>query len=335
VKDHKVIVVSDPEPGLPYSKGLRTSDLMVTGLSPLRAYQVAEAVEDRLLSMNVDAVTRDELNDLTEEVLAELAGERYARNFRRWEEVRRLDVPVVLMIGGATGVGKSTIATRLAVQLSIVRVVATDAVREVMRATLTEQLMPTLYTSSFDADSALREPPGRTQDTVVVGFREQTAAVSVGINAMLERAATEGTSTIIEGVHAVPGFVDHTRYQDRILAIPVVVTVEDEELHRGHFAARAQDDASVRPFNRYVRSFDNIRRIQRYIKSQAMSHDVPIVPNYSLDQILSALIDLVIERATERLRDARERATTDGGGRGAAAQQGGAQQASELEEARR
>ena len=79
-----------------------------------------------------------------------------------------------------------------------------------------------------------------------------------------------------------------------------VVTVEDEELHRGHFAARAQDDASVRPYNRYVRSFDNIRRIQRYIKSQAMSHDVPVVPNYSLDQSLASVIDLVLEAATER-----------------------------------
>ena len=97
-------------------------------------------------------------------MLSDLAGDRYATNFRRWEEVRGLDVPIVLMIGGTTGVGKSTIATRLAVRLNIVRVVATDAVREVMRATLTQELMPTLYTSSFEADAALREPPGRSQE---------------------------------------------------------------------------------------------------------------------------------------------------------------------------
>jgi 2-phosphoglycerate kinase len=45
--------------------------------------------------------------------------------------------------------------------------------------------------------------------------------------------------------------------------------------------------------------------VQKYIKSQALSHNVPIIPNYSLDQALSALIDLVVERATQRLqRDA-------------------------------
>jgi 2-phosphoglycerate kinase len=324
VKDHKVIVASEREPGLPYSKGLRASDLMVTGLTPLRAYQIAEEVEDRLLAMKIDVITREELNELTEQVLADLAGRSYARNFRRWEAVRDLDVPLVVMIGGATGVGKSTIATRLAVQLNIVRVVATDAVREVMRATLTQELMPTLYTSSFEADTALREPPGRSQDTVVVGFREQTAAVSVGINAIVERAATEGTSAIIEGVHAVPGFVDPTPFQDRILAVPVIVTVEDEQLHRGHFAARAQDGSSPRPFQRYLQGLDNIRRIQRYIKDQAMTHDVPVIPNYSLEQMLSALIDLVVERATERL--------TARGAAGAAQVHAGT---SELEEARR
>ena len=42
------IVISDREPGLPFSKGLMASQVMVTGLSPFRAYQVAEAVEDRL-----------------------------------------------------------------------------------------------------------------------------------------------------------------------------------------------------------------------------------------------------------------------------------------------
>ena len=83
--------------------------------------------------------------------------------------------------------------------------------------------------------------------------------------------------------------------------VPVVITVEDEELHRSHFAVRASD-WSNRPYDRYMKGFPNIRRVQKYIKSQALSHDVPVIPNYSLDQALSALIDLVVEKATERVR---------------------------------
>src|SRR6187399_2695858 len=196
------ILISDHEQGLPFSKGLMASQVMVTGLSPFRSYQVAEAVEDRLIDLAQPSVTSSELGEITLGVLREVAGERYAKNFIRWREVESLDIPLVVLIGGTTGVGKSTLATQLAARLGIVRVVATDAIREVMRALFSRELMPPLHASSFEAGSVLREPPSK--DAVIVGFREQTAAVAVGVQALVERAAMEGTHLIIEGAHVVP-----------------------------------------------------------------------------------------------------------------------------------
>jgi 2-phosphoglycerate kinase len=297
-KDQKspYIVISDRETGLPYSKGLMASQVMVTGLSPFRAYQVAEAVEERLLEAGAPSITSEELDRVALEAISELAGERFAKTFLRWREVEALDIPLVVLIGGTTGVGKSTLATQLATRLGIVRVVATDAVREVMRALFSKELMPALHTSSFEAGTVLREAPNR--DAAIVGFREQMNVVTVGIDALLARAALEGTSIIIEGAHVVPGFLDLESRQDRFLAVPLIITVEEEDVHRSHFAARAADHAG-RPAPRYLEGFDNIRRIQRYIKSQALSHGVPVVPNYSFDRSLAAVIDLVMERATE------------------------------------
>jgi 2-phosphoglycerate kinase len=308
------ILIEDGLSGLPYSKGLRASEVMVTGLSPFRAYQVAETVEARLLDRGSVSVTSEELGALTLAVIEELAGERYAQNYRRWREVEALDVPIVVLIGGATGVGKSTLATQLATRLGIVRVVATDAIREVLRAVFSRELMPSLHTSSFEAGALLREPPSR--DAVVVGFREQTAAVAVGVNALLDRAAMEGTSLIIEGAHIVPGFLDLTAWEDRIVSVPLIVTVEDEDTHRSHFAARAADHAG-RSASRYLEQLDSILRVQRYIKGQALSHGVPVVPNYGFDRALAAIIDLVMDRATERAAGHRPRvgAATEGGNR--------------------
>ncbi len=297
------ILISDKEPGLPYSKGLMASQVMVTGLSPFRAYEVAEAIEDRLHAMGVSSVTTRELSDLAIETIEQVAGDRYARNLERWRQVESLDIPLVLLIGGATGVGKSTIATQLAARLGIVRVVATDAIREVMRSMFSPALMPTLYASSFQADTVLREPPTSAADALVVGFREQTSAVTVGLNALIERAALEGTSIVIEGAHVVPGFFDIESLAERILAVPVVISVEDEETHRTHFVARGTDVIS-RPAQRYASGFDNVRRLQKYVKSQALSHGVPIIPNYSFDQVLASVIDLVMDRATERATQA-------------------------------
>jgi 2-phosphoglycerate kinase len=180
-----------------------------------------------------------------------------------------------------------------------------------MRALFSHELMPSLHASSFEAGSVLREPPSK--DAVVVGFREQTAAVAVGVQALVERAAMEGTHLIIEGAHVVPGFLDLEPWAQRILAVPLVVTIEEDDLHRSHFAVRAADHAG-RPAQRYLDRFDDIRRVQRYIKSQALSHGVPVIANYSFDRALAAIIDLVMERATERTSrgdsaDRRESAT--------------------------
>lgn len=294
---HPHITISDQDPGLPYSKGLMASQVMVTGLSTYRAYEVAETIEMRLLDEGRSSINSIELSHFALDIIRELAGDRYATNFARWQDVQRLDVPLVILIGGATGVGKSTIATHLAHRLGIVRVVATDgSIREVMRSMLSAELMPTLHVSSFQTDTVVREPTRRS-DALVAGFREQTAAVSVGIEALIKRAAADGTSIVIEGVHVVPGFFDLGIHGERIVPVPLVVEVEEESRHLNHFAAR---ETGVRPAERYAQNFENIRKLQRYIKSQALSHGVPIVPNHSFDQAISAVLDLVMERATAR-----------------------------------
>ena len=62
--------------------------------------------------------------------------------------------------------------------------------------------------------------------------------MAVGINALIDRAAIEGTSIVIEGAHIVPGFLDLESHHDRILAVPFILGVDDEGRHLTHFATR-------------------------------------------------------------------------------------------------
>jgi 2-phosphoglycerate kinase len=291
------IVISDHSHELPYSKGLMASSIMATGLAPARAYLVAERIEARLHDMGVGSITRDELVALANDVLIDEVGERYAQSFVKWQVVNQLDRPLVVMVGGATGVGKSTISTQLAGRLGITRIIPTDAIREVMRAMFSEELMPTLHTSSFDAEQLVRHPLPRGADPLIIGFREQVAAVAVGVRALIRRALNENTDMIVEGAHLVPGFVDPRDFPDAVV-VPMVVTVDDEELHRSHFILRAHETRG-RPPEHYLGFFDNIRTIQRYVKSMALEHGVPIVPSYNLDSTLSTVIELVAGRAMD------------------------------------
>ncbi|MEO6121472.1 MAG: 2-phosphoglycerate kinase, partial [Acidimicrobiales bacterium] len=122
------VMVSGQENELPYSKGLMASRIMATGLAPARAFHVAEVVEERLYALGLPAVPVAELHDLVLVVLQDEVGQRYATSFAKWQLVTTLETPLVVLIGGATGVGKSTIATMLASRLGITRVIPTDAI---------------------------------------------------------------------------------------------------------------------------------------------------------------------------------------------------------------
>jgi 2-phosphoglycerate kinase len=282
------IVISDEEHQLPYSKGLTAASIMATGLAPARAFHAAEPV------------TRAELVALTQQVLLDEVGERYAESYAKWQVANRLDRPLVILIGGATGVGKSTIATQLAARLGLTRIIPTDAIREVMRAMFSDEMLPTLHTSSFEAERlASRSPLPRSADPAIIGFREQSVAVMVGVRALVRRAIMERTDLILEGAHIAPGFLDLSEFEDAVV-VPFVVTVDDEELHRSHFILRAHESRG-RTSDRYLQNFDNIRKIQRYVKSLAMEHGMPIVPSYNLDATLSQVIELVVTEATRAL----------------------------------
>jgi 2-phosphoglycerate kinase len=291
------VSVTNRDHGLPFSKGLWASTLTVTGLSPAAAYSIANKIEDRLRDQERDRVSEEELHELTLDVLRKHSDERYAEAFIKWQSVSELNLPLIILIGGATGVGKSTIATQLATRLGITRVVGTDAVREVLRSAFTEQMFPTLYASSYQADSAVRQPIPHSGDRLIIGFREQAAAVAVGAQALIERAIEEGTDLIIEGAHLVPGFLQAVE-SDRALIVSLLITVEDEQLHKSHFYRRGRE-ANARSQEKYLSAFKKIRRIQRYMISSALMRGVPVIPHDDLDATLAQVLDHVITEALE------------------------------------
>ncbi len=296
----RIIIIDEQKHELPFSKGLTAGAIMATGLPPQNAYDIASSIEERLFGEDRFEIVAEELHELIFDTLKEEMGEKYALNYRKYYSLSRLDRPLVILIGGATGVGKSTVATMLAARLGIVRIVSTDAVREVMRAFFSPELMPAIHSSSFDAAGALRQPLPRSVDPVVAGFSEQTVAVAVGVKALVERARTEGTHLIIEGAHIVPGFIDLKLYEKSAMLVQIVISVRDQDLHRSHFYLRELDTQGTRPFDRYVANFDNIRTIQDYILEQADTFKVKVVDSIGLDSTLAEVIEHIITNVHEK-----------------------------------
>jgi 2-phosphoglycerate kinase len=284
------------EHGLPYSRGLMARALMAVGVSPDRAYGLARRVGDDLAVRASDVVEVDRLESLAVESLGEVEGREALRQLRRYQELRELDLPIVILVGGATGTGKSTVATEIAYRLGITRVTSTDFIRQTMRAFFSHEFMPAIHYSSFEAGLAVPD----ADDPLVAGFLEQSRNVLVGARASLERALQEGWSMVLEGVHLVPGLLPTAL--ETALVSGCVLQISDETAHAQHFFTR--DSGSNRPMTKYLDRFDEIRRLQRYIVSRAEREGVAVIENENADRATAAVAELVLsaaERARERV----------------------------------
>ncbi len=277
----------------PYSKGLMARALMAVGVPAVRAYDLARLVEQDIVARDADGIELDHLAELAIERLGEVEGREAVRRLRTYRELRELDLPIILLVGGATGTGKSTVATEAAYRLGITRVTSTDFVRQTMRAFFSRAFMPSIHYSSFEAGDAIEEPEG---DPALQGFLEQTRNVLVGVRAALERALEEGWSMVLEGVHLVPGLIPEEAMENA-LVVQCVLSIEDEATHASHFMIRDAASGGTRPVDKYMDRLDEIRRIQRFIVARARRNGVPVIENASMDRAISSVMELVLSGA--------------------------------------
>ena len=282
------------EHGLPYSRGLMARALMAVGVPADRAYALARRAGDDLAARGSTVLDLDRLAVLAGEILGEEEGSAAMLRLRRYQELRELDLPIVILVGGATGTGKSTVATEIAYRLGITRVTSTDFVRQTMRAFFSDEFMPAIHYSSFEAGDAFPD----ADDPLVTGFLEQSRDVLVGVVASIERALEEGWSMVLEGVHLVPGMLP-AQLPDA-LVVPCMLSIEDETAHAQHFFAR--DAGSQRPTAKYLDRFDEIRRLQDFLVGRAEREGVPVIENESADEATAAVAELVLA-AAERMRE--------------------------------
>jgi 2-phosphoglycerate kinase len=281
------------EGGLPYSKGLLARALVASGLSAGRAWELALRVESDLEARGEASVDLERLEELAQDVLGEDEGIDAVRRLRRFRELHELDLPIVVLIGGGTGTGKSRVATEIAYRLGITRVTSTDFIRQTMRAFFAEEFMPSIHYSSFEAGKAAPE----ATDPTIAGFVDQTRNVLVGVRAVTERALHEGWSMVLEGVHLVPGMVPPV---NGALAVQCVLEIESEDVHAGHFWVRDSATSGLRPVERYLDELAEIRHVQQYIVDRARRADIPVIENSNIDATIGTVMDLVLESA-ERL----------------------------------
>jgi 2-phosphoglycerate kinase len=166
--------------------------------------------------------------------------------------------PVLVLIAGTSGVGKSTTAVKLASSRHFSRLLSTDAIREIIRVSSPNE-NSALFRSSFSK--------GESGDPVI-DWQETCLAIESGIEATIERARREGINLIIEGVHLQPSArILRSWGESGGISIGVVMCIEDKELHRDFIKQREEN--SFRRAERYLAALPRIRAIQENLITRA------------------------------------------------------------------
>ena len=276
----------------PFSKGIMSRSLNVADIGIERAHEIASDIEANLIKNNVSEISSGELAEVVLTHLENIDPD-FALKYKNWRSLRTSNEPLIILIGGASGVGTSSMAFELASRLRLKNLISTDMIREVMRKIVSKELSPVIHKSSFDAYESVRTPSIRI-DSVIEGFISHVDVVNVGIEAIIERSVKEGISTIIEGVHIVPGFIRKDLMENNNIIL-FTLTVDDEDAHNQRFYSRCRQPWVKRSLERYMDNFDAIRKTQRFLVEQAKIHDTRIINNVDINETIEIMVDDILK----------------------------------------
>lgn len=292
------IYVSDWEgAGLPFSKGLLATQILATGLETDRAYAIAADVERELVEKRVRAISAGELEERVSSMLTTRISAESATRFLAWRAVKRSGRPFLVALCGVPGVGKSTLATRLAVRLGINHLITTDTIREVLRTVIPETVLPELHVSTYET-----APDAPIGESCIPSYYRQARAVAAATASVANRLAAERRNAIFEGVHLIPGKLTSNLVADKAnirqpIVIETLLVLQDEELHRVYLTQRLNGEPG-RDGERHLRHFAIIRKLQETLHEAAVAANVPIHDVTHPELLTQAIVDRIIAAAS-------------------------------------
>lgn len=204
--------------------------------------------------------------------------------------------PYVILIGSASGIGKSTIAAELAKKLNIKHLIESDFIRAVVRGIIGKEYAPALHSSSYDAYKSLRNKNRYTDynDLVSAGFDEHASYVIPALEKIIQRAITDYDDIIIEGVHLVPGLINTEQFKEDA-NIYFFILSSDEESHKERFVKRA---VQIHRGGKQLDFFKENRIIHDHLLNEAEINNVNVIATESIDKTLDKILAIINRSCT-------------------------------------
>ena len=291
------IIVHTPTRSVPFSAGILAHSLETCAIAPEMAMQGARKVLARLRKTGHREIDHKALRRVIHRCLREHCSPEAANRYLSWRRFENSGIPLILLIGGTTGSGKSTVSSELAYRLDISRHQSTDMMREIIRSYLSPQMVPTLMYSSFEAWRGL---PGSIdgsgaaiENQVVTGFLSQFSAMKLALEATINRAIEERHHLILEGVHVVPTELNLEVTAGEAIVIPIMLASMKKELLRKQLKRRGREK-NQRQSSHYLENLDDIWGLQSWLLDEADKAGIFIIENWYIEDAVRAALDYII-----------------------------------------
>ncbi|RKP06370.1 hypothetical protein THASP1DRAFT_31806 [Thamnocephalis sphaerospora] len=194
--------------------------LMATKIPLVHATRIALDLKKRLVDRGALNISQMDLEEALFQLMAAHGyGQRNVRLFRTLNRLHHQRIPMVVLIGGARCVGKSTLATQLSERLNLANTIQTDLICDMARSLL----------GAPRADhKPLSEPDAAAR-------AQECAMVQQALEIELRKCLSSGKSVIVEGAH-----VDAALYDS-------VLRLLEEERTRRAVSAATVEPASLQP----------------------------------------------------------------------------------------
>jgi 2-phosphoglycerate kinase len=281
-----------------FSASKHAARLELCDISAKDAQEISMQVYRQMLNNKTSEISDQELARLSYETIKKALGAKVARRILVWNRFWQSGRPLFLLIGGASGTGKSTVSAELSLRLGIERIYSTDTLREVMRLMVSQAMTPALYHSSYNAWKGLFDLQTASnidkEILVVEGYKAQARSLAVAIDGVIKRAIQERVSCIVEGIHLYPSYKERVSEGSDAVVVPLVLAVPDRRRFNSYFKARGSK-APARDQQRYLKYADAIWYLQAYLISEADRCDVPVIPNVCREQTIRQIFGAVTE----------------------------------------
>lgn len=239
-----------------------------------------------------------------EQLLQELKkkGTKYLDRYQTMKEYHRLlrsgeqKLPIVIILAGFPGIGKTTIAKELALIYGINVVIGGDVLRSSLRSFLSKKNNPEFHRSVYNAWKNFGD---YSEKNLIKGYVLQAKIMNRTVEHLIaDRGLRDGESMIVEYLHFLPSQMNKELFKHPSV-IPIVLQINARNEYEKRILSREKYSHLRSPGKRLLEYIDRYLLLQDYQCSEAKKHNMIVVGVDHFDLSLDIILTYINQRIKE------------------------------------